>query len=257
MASLDLNADLGEGIGNDVALLDIVSSASIACGGHAGDEATMRRVLREAKVRGVAVGAHPGFADRENFGRKRLLLPPEELDSQVRGQLELLLRLADEEGVPVRYVKLHGALANMAAEEPAVAMVAFAACKGLQEDLAILAIDNSAQVEVAEMLGFPVIPEAYADRAYQPNGLLVPRSEPGAVLHDAGVIAERAVRLAEHGEIVAADGTVIRTEARSLCVHGDTAEAVEIARAVREGLERAGVVVGAGAPGPRGTTGSP
>jgi len=246
MASLDLNADLGEGMGSDAALLDIVSSASIACGGHAGDPATMRAAVRAAKARSVAIGAHPGFADREHFGRRRLLLPPEELDAQVRDQVELLLEIAAEEGVEVRYVKLHGALANMAAEEPAVAMVAFAACKGLSDDLAILAIDNSAQVEVAELLGFPLIREAYADRAYQPNGLLVPRGEPGAVLHDPGVIAERAVRLAEAGEIVAIDGTVIATEARSLCIHGDTAEAVAIARAVRAALEAAGVAVRAG-----------
>jgi UPF0271 protein len=243
MAALDLNADLSEGIGNDAALLELVSSASIACGGHAGDEGTMRATLRAAKARGVAVGAHPGFADRENFGRRRLLLPPQELDAQVRGQVETLLRVAAEEGVQVRYVKLHGALANMAAEELAVAMVAFAACKGLVEGLAVLAIDNSAQVEAAELLGFPVIREAYADRAYLPNGLLVPRSEPGAVLHDPVAIAARAVRLAERGEIGAADGAIISTAARSLCVHGDTPEAEAIARAVREALEAAGIDV--------------
>jgi UPF0271 protein len=227
----------------DEALLGIVSSASIACGGHAGDEQTMRIALRAAKARGVAVGAHPGFADRENFGRKRLLLPPDELDAQIRGQVETLLRIAAEESVPVRYVKLHGALANMAAEELAVAMLAFTACKGLQEDLAILAIDNSAQVEAAELLGFELVREAYADRAYQPNGLLVPRSSEGAVLHDPAAIAERSVRLASRRELIAADGTVVTTTARSLCVHGDTPEAVEIARAVRAALAGAGVEV--------------
>ena len=241
MTTLDLNADLGEGMGADEALLDIVSSASIACGGHAGDEVSMRIALRSALARGVAVGAHPGFADPENFGRRRLLLPPEELDAQVRGQVSRLLELAEDEGVDVRYVKLHGALANMAAEEPAVAMVAFAAVVGLKRDLGILAIDNSAQVEVADAIGFPVVREAYADRGYLPNGLLVPRSDAGAVLHDPAAIAERAVRLAQHGEIVAVDGTVIPTEARSLCIHGDTPEAVEIARAVRVALEAAGI----------------
>lgn len=241
MTTLDLNADLGEGMSADEALLDIVSSASIACGGHAGDEASMRIALRSALARGVAVGAHPGFADRENFGRRRLLLPPEELDAQVRGQVSRLLALAEDEGADVRYVKLHGALANMAAEEPAVAMVAFAAVVGLKRDLGILAIDNSAQVEVADAIGFPVMREAYADRGYLPNGLLVPRSDAGAVLHDPAAIAERAVRLAQHGEIVAVDGTVIPTEARSLCIHGDTPEAVEIARAVRAALEAASI----------------
>lgn len=243
MTTLDLNADLGEGIGADDALLQIVSSASIACGGHAGDETTMRVALRGAKARGVAVGAHPGFADPEHFGRRRLLLEPEELDAQIRGQVSRFCELALEEGVPVRYVKLHGALANMAAEQPAVAAVAFTAIAGLVRDLSVLAIDNSAQVEVATAFGYPVIREAYADRAYQPNGLLVPRAEPGAVLHDPEAIAERAVRLALKSEIVAIDGTVIATEAQSLCIHGDTAEAVEIARRVRTALETRGIVV--------------
>jgi UPF0271 protein len=243
MTTLDLNADLGEGIGADEALLQIVSSVSIACGGHAGDETTMRVALRGAKARGVAVGAHPGFADPEHFGRRRLLLEPEELDAQIRGQVSRFCELALEEGVPVHYVKLHGALANMAAEEPAVAAVAFTAIAGLVRDLSVLAIDNSAQVEVATAFGYPVIREAYADRAYLPNGLLVPRAEPGAVLHDPEVIAERAVRLALKSEIVAIDGTVIATESQSLCIHGDTAEAVEIARRVRSALETRGIVV--------------
>lgn len=248
MTSIDLNADLGEGSGSDAALLEVVSSASIACGGHAGDAGTMRAALLAAKARGVTVGAHPGFADRAHFGRRRLALPAEELDTQIRGQVRMLVEMAEEEGVSVRYVKLHGALANMAAEEPAVAALAFAAVEGLVKDLAILAIDNSAQVEVAEALGFPVIREAYADRAYRADGLLVPRSEPSAVLHDPAQIAERALRLARFGELVAVDGTVVSTAARSLCIHGDTPEAVAIARAVRAALEAAGVEVRAQLP---------
>jgi UPF0271 protein len=243
MTWLDLNADLGEGIGNDDAMLEIVSSANIACGGHAGDHVTMVAALRAAKARGVTVGAHPGFADPENFGRRRLILPPQELDDTVRRQVRDLAELAVEEGVPLKYVKLHGALANMAAEEPAIAAVSFAACEGLVRGLGILAIDNSAQVDMAEAVGFPVVREAYADRAYLPNGLLVPRSEPGAVIHDAGFIAERAVRLAETGQIVAIDGTVIETAARSLCIHGDNPEAVAIARAVRDALEASGIAI--------------
>lgn len=245
MTSLDLNADLGEGLPGDEELLSIVSSASIACGGHAGDEISMRIALRSAKAKGVRIGAHPGFADPEHFGRRRLVLPPEELDAQIRGQVSRLLELAAEEGTEVAYVKLHGALANMAAEIPAVAMVAFAAVTGLQQGLGILAIDNSAQVEVADLLGFPVEREAYADRGYSSDGLLLPRSEPGAVLHDPEAIAERAVRLARFGEIVAADGAIVATTARSLCIHGDTPEAVAIAHAVREALGKAGITVAA------------
>ena len=242
-ASLDLNADLGEGVGDDAAMLDIVSSANIACGGHAGDETSMRAALRAAKARGVVVGAHPGFPDRANFGRTRMVLPPEQLDATIRAQVRTVVELGEEEGWPIRYVKLHGALANMAAEEPAIAALCFAAVEGLMRDIAILAIDNSAQSEVAEALGFRTIREAYADRAYQPGGLLVPRQMPGAVLHDRGAIAARAVRLAEAGEIVAVDGGTIKTTARSLCIHGDTPDAVEIARAVKTGLAAAGVEI--------------
>lgn len=241
--TLDLNADLGEGIGDDDAMLDIVSSASIACGGHAGDEESMRTALRAAKARGVVVGAHPSFPDRANFGRTRMLLEPEELDSVVRSQVRTLVELGEEEGWPVRYVKLHGALANMAAEEPAIAAVCFAAVEGLVRDMAILAIDNSAQSEVAHALGFRVVLEAYADRAYQPNGLLVPRQMPGSVLGDKRQIAERAVRLAQQGTIEAVDGGAISTRARSLCVHGDTPDALAIARAVKASLFLAGVEI--------------
>jgi 5-oxoprolinase (ATP-hydrolysing) subunit A len=243
MSSIDLNADLGEGVGDDAAMFEIVSSASIACGGHAGDEDTMQTTVRAAKARGVVIGAHPGFADRENFGRRRLMLPPEELDASIRAQVRMLVEIAEAESWPVRYVKLHGALANMAAEEPAVMALCLAAVEGLVEDLAVLAIDNSAQVEIAEALGFRTIREAYADRAYQPDGLLVPRQMPGAVLEDGVTIAARAVRLASFGEIVAGDGTVISTQARSLCIHGDTPDAVAIARAVKDALASQGVEI--------------
>jgi UPF0271 protein len=243
MSSIDLNADLGEGMGGDDELLGIVSSASIACGGHAGDAATMRAALRSARDKGVTVGAHPGFADPEHFGRRRLVLPPGELDEQVRSQLAALLEIAAAEDVPVRYVKLHGALANMAAEEPAIAAVAFAAVAGLADGLGVLAIDNSAQAEMALGLGFAVVREAYADRGYLANGLLMPRGAPGAVLHDPTEIAARCVRLASAGEIVAVDGSIIHTEARSLCIHGDTPEAVAIAQAVRQALEVEGIAV--------------
>lgn len=243
---LDLNADLGEGGPADAALLDLVSSANIACGGHAGDAITMRIALRAAKERGVTIGAHPGFADPKHFGRRRLVLPPEELDGQIREQVSALMDAALEEAADVRYVKLHGALANMAAEEPAVAMVAFAAVSGLKSGLGILAIDNSAQVDIADAMGFPVRTEAYADRAYRPNGLLVPRSEPGAVLHDVDMIAARAIRLATRGELVAIDGSVFTTTARSLCIHGDTPEAVDIARGLRAALAAEGIAVRSG-----------
>lgn len=241
MTSLDLNADLGEGHAQDDALLEIVSSASIACGGHAGDEESMGRALRGAKANAVVAGFHPGFQDRENFGRRRIELDPDELTRQMRQQIERLGALALAEEVPLRYVKLHGALANMAAEDEHLASVAFAAVRTHDHDLAILAIDNSAQVSAAEALGLPVVREAYADRAYLPNGLLVARGEPGAVLHDPQIIGERAVRLAERGEIVAIDGSIIHTRATSFCLHGDAEEALDIARHLRVVLKAAGI----------------
>lgn len=243
MTWLDLNADLGEGVGDDEAMLAIVSSASIACGGHAGDEASMRAALRAAKARGVTVGAHPGFPDRANFGRKRLILPPAELDASIRMQVRTLIELGEEEGWPVRYVKLHGALANLAAEEPSIAALCFAAVEGLAQGLGILAIDNSAQAEVAEGLGFPVVREAYADRAYLPNGLLVPRSAPGAVIEDVAAIEARARLLANSHAILSNDGSQIATTAVSLCIHGDTPGAVEIALGVKAALLEAGVEI--------------
>lgn len=243
MTWLDLNADLGEGIGDDGAMLEIVSSANIACGGHAGDAATMLATVRAAKARGVIIGAHPGFADRENFGRRRLMLEPEELDASIREQVRTLVEIAEEEGWPVRYLKLHGALANMAAEEPAVMALCLAAVEGLVQDMAVLAIDNSAQVEVAEALGFRTIREAYADRGYQFGGFLVSRQLPGAVLQDPQEIAARAVRLAASGELQTVDGSILKTTAQSLCIHGDTPDAVAIARAVKEALASAGVEI--------------
>ena len=243
--SLDLNADIGEGLPNDEALLRIVSSASIACGGHAGSELSMRAALRGAKANGVVAGAHPGFADPEHFGRRRLEIAADELTRQMRQQLETLTGLAREEGVELRYVKLHGALANMASEDEHVASIAFAAVRNHDRHLAILAIDNSAQIAAAEALGLTVVHEAYADRAYMPNGLLVPRAEPGAVLHNAELIAQRAVRLATRAELVAADGNAIATTARSLCVHGDTEDAVRIALAIKETLAEAGIGIAA------------
>lgn len=243
MTWLDLNADLGEGVGDDAAMLELVSSASIACGGHAGDANTIRSALRQCKARGVRAGAHPGYPDRVNFGRARLEMPLEQLLRNVREQLELIGAVAAEEDVPIGYVKLHGALANQAAEDMLLAVAVFGAVKEINSGLSVLALDHSAQVAGAEAVGLRVELEAYADRAYQADGLLVPRSQEGAVLHDPGVIAERAVRLAQAWEIVAIDGTVLKVGARSLCIHGDTPDAVTIARRVRSELATAGVEI--------------
>lgn len=257
MTTVDLNADLGEGVGDDAAMLEIVSSASIACGGHAGTPDSIRQMLRLCKQRGVRPGAHPSYPDTANFGRLRLVMPLDQLIGQLRSQLFLIRTIADQLDVPIAYVKLHGALANQAAEELPLAVGVFGAVQAMDPDIAVLALDASAQVRAAQAVGLRVELEAYADRAYQASGMLLPRSEPGAVFHDAGEIAERCLRLAQAGEIVAVDGTVLKSGARSICIHGDTPDAVAIARRVRTDLETAGVTIAApGEPGTRPSTGS-
>jgi len=243
MTTIDLNADLGEGMGSDEALLRVVSSASIACGGHAGGADTIRYILGLCQARGVRPGAHPGYADRKNFGRLRLVIPLETLLEQVRSQMVLIRAIAGELGIRLGYVKLHGALANETAEQLALAVGVFGSIHAMDPRLPVLALDNSEQVRAANAVGVPVIAEAYADRAYTPQGLLVSRSQPGAVIEDADQMVERCVRLAKAGEIVAIDGTVFKSSARSICLHGDTPGAVALAEAVRVALERAGVVI--------------
>jgi UPF0271 protein len=246
--SIDLNADLGEGMGNDDDLLGIVSSASIACGGHAGDAATIRHILRLCKARGVRAGAHPGYADRARFGRFRLVMPLEQLLGQIREQMFLVRHIASEVDVPLAYVKLHGALANQAAEDLAFAVGVFASIQAMDAQIAVLALDNSEQVRATKSVGIPLIREAYADRAYTRDGFLVPRTQKGAVIHDVDAVIARCLRLALHGEIVAIDGSVLTSAARSICLHGDTPGAVDLAREVRDALEAEGVAIAASAP---------
>jgi UPF0271 protein len=248
MTSIDLNADLGEGMGTDEDLLAIVSSASIACGGHAGDAPTIRQILRMCKARGVRAGAHPGYADPKRFGRFRVVMPLDQLLGQIRSQLFLVRFIADEVGVPLSYVKLHGALANQTAEELAFAVGIFATIQAMDPKMAVLALDNSQQVRAAKAVGMPLIREAYADRAYTADGLLLPRTQEGAVIHDVEAVIERCLRLATAGEIVAVDGTVIKSSARSICLHGDTPGAVDLARDVRDALEGEGITIAAAEP---------
>lgn len=245
MTTIDLNADLGEGMGTDEDLLAIVSSASIACGGHAGDAATIRQALKLCKQHGVRAGAHPGYADRLHFGRLRVIMPMSELLEQMRSQLFLIRWIAAEVDIKLAYVKLHGALANQTAEELALAVGIFGAVHAMDPSLAVLALDNSQQIRAANAVGVRVIREAYADRAYTPEGQLLARSEAGAVITDTDTVIERCLRLARHGEIVAIDGLILKTSARSICVHGDTPNAMELARDVRAALEAEGIRIAA------------
>lgn len=244
MKQIDLNADLGEGMAFDAELLNIVSSASVACGGHAGSAETMRQTLNAAKGRGVRTGAHPGFADPEHFGRRRLDIPVSEIWAQISVQIEALVAIADDVGQAVSYVKLHGALYNMAAENLALSRVLFESIKDRFGLLPIMALDGSAQVDAALEIGLPVIREAFADRRYTGSGLLMARSEPGAVLHATGQVAAQAIGIARDGVALAPDGKEVSLNAQSICLHGDNQAALEMARAVRAELEGAGIAIG-------------
>ena len=238
---VDLNADLGEGVTDDAALLGVVSSANVACGFHAGDAPTMREVCEEAAARGVAVGAQVSYRDREGFGRRPLEVPYDRLRADVAEQLDALQGAAHAAGTVVSYAKPHGALYNRTVADAKQAAAVVSAVRDGGR-LPVLGLPGSALLELARRAGLAAVPEAFVDRAYTPAGALVPRGEPGAVLTDPAVVAERAVRIAVAGEVPSAVGPV-PVVARSICVHGDTPGAVEIARAVRAALEAAGVTV--------------
>jgi UPF0271 protein len=243
VASVDLNADVGEGAGadgHDGPLLDVVTSASIACGVHAGDERTMRTTLEAAARRGVVVGAHPSYDDRDGFGRRPMDVDPAELVAAVSTQIGALEALARDYGTRVRYVKPHGALYHrMAVDEPTALAVIEAA--GGFDDLVLLVPAGSPAGDVAKRMGMAVATEAFADRAYLADGSLVPRHAHGAVLADPDEVAERAVALAVEGRVRTVDGTVLEIEPASICVHGDTGGALVIAARVRDALGAAGV----------------
>ncbi|MFB9908432.1 LamB/YcsF family protein [Allokutzneria oryzae] len=245
---MDLNSDLGEGfgpwpMGDDEALLDIVSSANIACGFHAGDPSIMRTVCGLASSRGVAIGAHIGYRDLAGFGRRDIDMDPKALADEVLYQIGALDAFARAEGDRVRYVKPHGALYNKAVHDDGQAGAIVAAIRAYDPELPVMCLPGSRLLELAAEAGIPAVAEAFADRAYTPDGTLVSRREPGAVLHDVDLIVERCVRMAAGEEITAVDGSALKVSARSICVHGDTLGAVAIASRVRAGLDAAGVPV--------------
>ena len=248
VATIDLNADLGESFGRwtipgQDEMLALVSSASIACGAHAGDAVVMRATVRAARARDVVVGAHPGYPDLQGFGRRELALAADEIAAQVAAQTGALVGIARLEGATVRYVKPHGALYNRAARDADAARAIVAGVRGVDPALALLALAGSAMIRAAEDAGVRAASEAFVDRAYRADGTLVPRDRPGAVLGDPARVAERALRLVEDGRVEADDGTMLRLRADSLCVHGDSPDAPRLLAAVRERLERAGIAI--------------
>ncbi|WP_347312544.1 LamB/YcsF family protein [Defluviimonas sp. SAOS-178_SWC] len=246
--SVDLNSDMGEGygpwpMGDDAALLRIVTSANVACGFHAGDPDVMARTMRLAVENGVGIGAHPGFPDLQGFGRRRMDLPHTTLANIVRYQVGAAAAIAASVGGRLRHLKLHGALANMAAEDEAMARICYEAALGVQPDLVVMVLAATQQERAAKALGCAVAHEIFADRAYEDDATLVDRRKPGAVIHDPARAAERMVEMVKAGAIIAESGKRIPTRIDTICLHGDTAEAVEIARAVRAALEGAAVTV--------------
>ena len=243
--TIDLNADLGEGAGSESELLALVSSANIACGFHAGDPGTMSASILAAKKAGVAVGAHPSLPDRENFGRRELPVTPDEVFALVVYQVGAFQAMAKSLGVRPNHVKPHGALYNMAARDPALAEAVTRAILALDRTLFLFAPGESALARAAAALELPVAREVFADRNYLPDGALVPRTRPDALLHDAEEAAARVLRMLRENVVRAIDGRDIPVQADTVCVHGDTPEAVAFAENLRAKLNAAGVSVAA------------
>ena len=248
MFEIDLNSDLGESLGawsmgDDAAMLDIVSSANVACGFHAGDPAGILATLKAAQARGVAVGAHVAYPDLIGFGRRAMDVASSDLVADVIYQIGALQGLAQAAGTSIGYVKPHGALYNTIAHDSAQARDVITAIRDVDANLALVALAGSPLVRWAQDAGLRVVAEAFADRAYTPQGTLVSRREPGAVLHDSALVASRMLRLVRDGVVEAVDGSLASVQAQSICVHGDSPGAVAMARAVRAALEADGIAV--------------
>ena len=245
MITVDLNADLGEGAGADEAILGYVTSANIACGFHAGGPAEMRRAVRAAAQRGVAIGAHPGLADRDNFGRLPQSISPDEayeLTVYQVGALQGFVR-AGGDGAMLTHVKPHGALYQMAAADVGIAAAIARAVRAVDPGLILVGLSGSELIRAGAAAGLDTASEVFADRSYQSDGRLTPRSQPGALITDVATATDQAVRLVEAREVRATDGRVVRVVPDTICLHGDGAHAAEFADAIRSAMEGAGIEV--------------
>jgi len=248
MSELDLNSDLGESfgrwvLGDDEAMLGLVTSANVACGFHAGDPTTLRRTCALAAKAGVVVGAQVGYRDLAGFGRRFVDVAPNELTADVVYQIGALDGMCRVAGTAVRYVKPHGALYNAIVHHEAQAAAVVAAVRDYSAELPVLGLPGSAFLRAGEKAGLRTVREFFVDRGYTPEGTLVPRSQPGALLHDPSSVTTRVVRMVAEGVVTAVDGNDVAVTAESACVHGDSPGAVEMARAVRAGLDEAGVTL--------------
>ncbi|HKY97420.1 MAG TPA: 5-oxoprolinase subunit PxpA [Gemmatimonadaceae bacterium] len=244
--SIDLNADIGEHDGKDyprdTAILDVVSSANIACGKHAGSLEVMRRTVALAYERGVSIGAHPGYPDREGFGRRELDLPPDEIVDSFHKQIDNMIACCEAEGARLRYVKPHGALYNRAAKDEKLASLLAACVWTVDKSLVMLALAGGALERASRERGLVTAGEAFIDRGYLADGTLVPRDQPGAIIENPQLVAKRAVDLA-NGMVTSIEGTRISIDARSLCVHGDGDRALETVKIARSALESPGFTI--------------
>jgi len=249
MSTIDLNCDLGESfgpweMGNDPAMIELATSVNIACGFHAGDADIMRKTVEMAKSHGVSVGAHPGYRDLHGFGRRPFPgMKSSEIENLIAYQIGALQAIAIAAGHRVTHVKAHGALSNVACEDDMTAQAIANAIKAVDPNLVFVVLANSRLVKAGEQANLPMVHEVFADRAYEDDGNLVSRRKPGAVLHDAKAIADRVVRMVQDGAVVSATGKVIRMRMDTICIHGDTPGAVEIARGVRKALKENGIKV--------------
>ena len=247
--TIDLNCDLGESfgawqMGNDAAMIDLATSVNIACGFHAGDADTMRKTVQLAKARGVSIGAHPGYRDLHGFGRRPVAgLSAAEIENLVAYQIGALQAVATLAGHKVTHVKAHGALSNVACEDDMTARAIASAIKAVDPSLKFVVLANTRLVTAGEAAGLPLVHEVFADRAYEDDATLVSRRKPGAVLHDTAQIAERVVRMVQDRAVVSVSGKTIKVQLDTVCIHGDTPGAVEIARAVRQALKDSGIEV--------------
>lgn len=254
MTQIDLNSDIGESfgafrLGADEQVLESITSANIACGFHAGDPDVMRRTVRLAAEAGVAIGAHPGFPDLHGFGRREIRMAAHEVEDMVLYQIGALAAMAAAEGARLNHVKAHGALYNMAAKDSALADAIARAVRAFDPRLVLFGLPGSELLRAGRDAGLVVVAEGFADRAYEPDGSLASRTRAGSVIHDAGVVVARAVRMVTGRRVTATNGEDVSLDIQTLCVHGDTPGAADLARRLREGLERNGIDVRAVAPG--------
>jgi UPF0271 protein len=240
---IDLNADVGEGFSGDESLLRLVTSANVAAGFHAGDPSVLRQTIRSAKAGGAAIGAHPSFPDRAGFGRHEMIVKPQEAEDFVLYQIAAVAGVAAAEGLRLQHVKPHGALYNMAARDSALAEAIGRAIVAFDSSLILLGLPGSELLKAGRAAGLPVAAEGFADRAYEADGSLVSRNKPGAVIHDAEAVVSRAIRMAKDKTVMAVDGSIVRVDVDTICVHSDTPGAGELAARLRAGLEAAGVTV--------------